>query len=100
MTSTLKIDRQGLVATVTLNRPEVRNAFNEAVIAELTAAFKSLGQDPSLRAIVLAAEGKAFCAGADLNWMKAMAGYSWDENHADAGQLARCCGRSTAARCR
>lgn len=88
MTSTLKIDRQGPVATVTLNRPEVRNAFNEALIAELTAAFADLGQDASLRAIVLAAEGKAFCAGADLNWMKAMAGYSWDENHADAAKLA------------
>lgn len=84
----LKITRRGAVATVTLSRPEVRNAFNEALIAELTAAFKTLGQDPALRAIVLAAEGKAFCAGADLNWMKAMAGYSWDENHADAGRLA------------
>jgi len=84
----LKITRRGAVATVTLNRPEVRNAFNEALIAELTTAFKTLGQDPALRAIVLAAEGKAFCAGADLNWMKAMAGYSWDENHADAGRLA------------
>jgi len=89
--SSLKIERQGPipnVARVTLNRPEVRNAFNEAVIAELTQAFAELGQDPTLRAIVLAAEGKAFCAGADLNWMKAMAGYSWDENHADASRLA------------
>jgi len=89
--NSLKIERQGPipnVARVTLNRPEVRNAFNEAVIAELTQAFAELGQDPTLRAIVLAAEGKAFCAGADLNWMKAMAGYSWDENHADASRLA------------
>ncbi|MFG6442389.1 enoyl-CoA hydratase/isomerase family protein [Roseateles sp. LKC17W] len=76
------------VAHVTLNRPEVRNAFNEGLIAELTAAFTTLGQRPDLRAIVLAAEGKAFCAGADLNWMQAMAGYSWDENHADATRLA------------
>lgn len=87
-TPTLKIERAGHVARVTVDRPEVRNAFNDAVIAELTAAFTELGQDPTLRAIVLAAEGKAFCAGADLNWMKAMAGYSWDENHADAGKLA------------
>jgi methylglutaconyl-CoA hydratase len=87
-TTPLKIERQGAVARITLNRPEVRNAFNEALIAELTEAFKTLGQDPALRAIVLAAEGKAFCAGADLNWMKAMAGYSWDENNADAGRLA------------
>ncbi|MCX2861535.1 enoyl-CoA hydratase/isomerase family protein [Paucibacter sp. PLA-PC-4] len=88
MTNTLHIRREGHVARVTLNRPEVRNAFNELLIAELTAAFAALGQDTTLRAIVLAAEGKAFCAGADLNWMKSMAGFSWDENHADARLLA------------
>lgn len=88
MNSSLKIEREGHIARVILNRPDVRNAFNEDLIAELTAAFRGLGQDPNLRAIVLAAEGKAFCAGADLNWMKAMAGYSWAENHADAGKLA------------
>ena len=88
MTTSLKIEREGHVARITLNRPEVRNAFNDSVIAELTATFSALGQDPTLRAVVLAAEGKAFCAGADLNWMKAMAGYSWDENKADAAKLA------------
>lgn len=86
--ATLKITRDGHVARVTLNRAQVRNAFNDAVIAELTAAFTELSQDPTLRAIVLTAEGKAFCAGADLNWMKAMASYSWEENHADATKLA------------
>ena len=86
--SILTITRTGHTARVTLNRPEVRNAFNETLIAELTEAFTTLGRDPHLRAIVLAAEGKAFCAGADLNWMKAMAGYDWDENHSDAGRLA------------
>lgn len=85
--STLTI-HTGTVARVTLNRPEVRNAFNDAVIAELTAAFTALGQDPQVRAIVLAAEGLAFCAGADLNWMRRMADYSRAENLADAGQLA------------
>lgn len=84
----LHIDATGPIARVTLNRPDVRNAFNEGLIAELTAAFTTIGQRPDLRAIVLAAEGKAFCAGADLNWMKAMAGYSWEENHADATRLA------------
>lgn len=88
MTSPLLITRHGHTARVTLNRPDVRNAFNAELIAELTGAFTTLGQDASLRAIVLAAEGKAFCAGADLNWMKAMAGYSWAENHADATRLA------------
>ncbi|RZI99184.1 MAG: enoyl-CoA hydratase/isomerase family protein [Rubrivivax sp.] len=84
----LHVVLQGAVARVTLNRPEVRNAFNAVLIAEVTQAFTALGQDSTLRAIVLAAEGKAFCAGADLNWMKAMAGYSWEENHADATRLA------------
>ena len=86
--SALTITTAGHIARVTVNRPEVRNAFNEGLIGELTEAFHSLGRDPTLRAIVLAAEGKAFCAGADLNWMKAMAGYDWDENHGDAGRLA------------
>ncbi|MCW5635818.1 MAG: enoyl-CoA hydratase/isomerase family protein [Rubrivivax sp.] len=76
------------VAEVWLNRPDVRNAFNDGVIAELTAAFRTLGADPSLRAIVLAGHGKAFCAGADLGWMKTMAGYSWEQNRADADRLA------------
>jgi methylglutaconyl-CoA hydratase len=86
--SALNIAIAGPVARVTLNRPEVRNAFNEGLIAELAAAFTELGQRTDLRAIVLAAEGKAFCAGADLNWMKAFGRYSWDENHADATRLA------------
>ena len=87
MTS-LSISRVGHCATVTLNRPEVRNAFNDEVIAELTQAFSQLGQDPDVRAIVLAAEGTAFCAGADLHWMRRMADYSQAENLADAAQLA------------
>jgi methylglutaconyl-CoA hydratase len=76
------------VARVWLNRPDVRNAFNDEVIAALTLTFESLSQDKDLRVVVLGAHGKAFCAGADLNWMKAMAGYSWDENRADAQRLA------------
>jgi methylglutaconyl-CoA hydratase len=85
--ATLKIET-GAVATVTLNRPEVRNAFNDDVIAELTQAFTTLGQNPAVRAIVLAADGPAFCAGADLNWMRRMADYTHAENLADAAQLA------------
>lgn len=85
---TLDIQRKGAVARVFLNRPDVRNAFNDGVIAELTAAFRELGQDASLRAIVLGGHGKAFCAGADLSWMKAMAGYSWEQNRDDAQALA------------
>ena len=88
MPDTLDISRHGAVARVMLNRPDVRNAFNDAVIAELTEAFTTLGADTSLRAVVLGGHGKAFCAGADLGWMRAMADYSWDENRADAQKLA------------
>jgi methylglutaconyl-CoA hydratase len=84
----LQINTAGLVATVTLNRPDVRNAFNDEVIFELTTAFQDLGQRDDVRCIVLAAAGTAFCAGADLNWMRRMADYTRDENLADAGQLA------------
>jgi methylglutaconyl-CoA hydratase len=87
--TTLNITRENNVATVTLNRPDVRNAFNELAIAEITRAFARLGTEADLRAIVLAANGAAFCAGADLNWMKKMAGYTRDENRADAMQLAQ-----------
>jgi len=86
--STLDIRIDGPVARVYLNRPEVRNAFNDRVIAELAAAFTRLGADASLRAIVLGGHGKAFCAGADLSWMRAMAGYTWEQNRADAQALA------------
>jgi methylglutaconyl-CoA hydratase len=88
MTTTLDIQRSGAVARVWLNRPDVRNAFNESVIAELTEAFTGFSADASLRAIVLGGHGKAFCAGGDLNWMRAMAGYSWEQNRADAQALA------------
>jgi methylglutaconyl-CoA hydratase len=76
------------VAQITLSRPDVRNAFNDAVIAEITQAFSHLGAQGDVRCIVLAAEGPAFCAGADLNWMRKMADYSRDENVADAAALA------------
>jgi methylglutaconyl-CoA hydratase len=87
--TTLDIRRSSpYVAEVWLNRPDVRNAFNDGVIAELAAAFRSLGGDSQLRAIVLGGRGKAFCAGADLSWMRAMADYTWDQNRADAQALA------------
>lgn len=85
---TITLDRDGPVATITLNRPELRNAFNETAIAELSAAFQRVNEDAQLRVVILAAQGPAFCAGADLNWMKKMAGYSRQQNLADAGQLA------------
>lgn len=83
-----EIDKRG-VARITLTREEVHNAFNEVLIAELTAALDGIGQDERVRAVVLAAQGRSFSAGADLNWMKAMAGYSRSENVDDARRLAR-----------
>jgi methylglutaconyl-CoA hydratase len=84
---TLQFDRG--VETVTLNRPEVRNAFNDEVIAEVAAVFAELGKRNEVRCVVLAGNGAAFCAGADLNWMKRMAGYTRAENLDDAATLAR-----------
>src|SRR3546814_223298 len=83
-----EIDKQG-VARITLTRAEVHNAFNETLIAELTAALDGAAQDPRVRVVVLAAQGPSFSAGADLNWMRAMAGYSRAENLEDARRLAR-----------
>ncbi|MEO6018423.1 MAG: enoyl-CoA hydratase/isomerase family protein [Polaromonas sp.] len=100
----LLIDVTGHVATVTLNRPDVRNAFNDEVILEVTAAFKDLGARDGVRCIVLAANGTAFCAGADLNWMRSMADYTREQNLQDAGRLAEMmrtvyeCPRPTIAR--
>ena len=76
------------VATVTLNRPQIHNAFDETLIARLTSAFVSLDDDPDVRAVVLTGAGRSFCAGADLNWMKRMAAFGRDENLADAHALA------------
>jgi len=83
----VRVDDNG-VASVTLNRPEVHNAFDENVIARLTKELRSLADDEDVRVVVLSARGKSFCAGADVNWMKKMAGYSEEENLADAAALA------------
>jgi len=84
----LRIEQQGPVLHVTLNRPEVRNAFNPLMIAELTAVFSQVEAGGAVRAVVLAGAGESFCAGADLTWMRAMAAYTHEENVADAVRLA------------
>ena len=86
---TLQTDVREGVAYVTMARENVRNAFNETMIAELDAVFAGLGADPSVRAVVLAGQGPVFCAGADLDWMARMAGFTAEENRCDALQLAR-----------
>ncbi|MGH7090105.1 MAG: enoyl-CoA hydratase-related protein, partial [Stellaceae bacterium] len=87
MTALLAIDARG-VATLTLNRPARRNAFDDALIAELSDAFARVAADSAVRALILTGAGAAFSAGGDLNWMRRMAGYGFDENHADAMRLA------------
>lgn len=83
----LDIDADGM-ATVTLNRPELHNAFNETVIADLTRIFAELDGNPAVRGIFITGAGPSFCAGGDLNWMKKFASYSHAENMADAIKLA------------
>jgi methylglutaconyl-CoA hydratase len=84
----LTVEKRGPVAFVWLDRPDVRNAFDDALISLLRENLEALISDPSVRAVVLGGRGSAFCAGADLNWMKRMAGYSYDQNLADAQALA------------
>lgn len=84
---TTQIDQRG-VATVTLNRPERHNAFDEQIIAGLSEAFQQVASDHRIRVMVLAATGKHFSAGADLEWMRRMGNASYDDNLADAEALA------------
>lgn len=89
MSERLLLTAASSVATVTLNRPELHNAFDEALIVELTHAFTRLSADPEIRVIVVTGVGSSFCAGADLDWMRRMAGYSRAENVEDARTLQR-----------
>jgi methylglutaconyl-CoA hydratase len=84
----LTTERQGAVEHLTLNRPDVRNAFNEDVIAELTAWAQAVASDPGVRVVVLGGAGKVFSAGADANWMAKMVGYSHGDNVKDATRMA------------
>jgi methylglutaconyl-CoA hydratase len=84
----LLVDKKDGVARVTLNRPDVRNAFDDQLISALTKVIAEIEKDNTVRAMVLAGAGSAFCAGADLNWMKRMAGYGYEQNVADAQALA------------
>jgi len=89
MYSTLIIENTGKVATIWMNRPEVFNAFNEQLIADLTDACRMLDIDPAVRVVVLAGQGKHFSAGADLNWMRRAAEGSEADNLEDARRFAR-----------
>ena len=82
--------QSGAVARITLTQPEVRNAFSDEVIAEITAAFTDVGRRAGVRAWCWRPRARVL-RGANLNWMRRMADYTRDENIADAGKLARCC---------
>ena len=84
----LLVEKKDGIARVTLNRPELRNAFDDGLIALLQKSFVDIENDKSIRVLILAGNGPAFCAGADLNWMKRMAGYGYAQNLADAQALA------------
>ena len=85
----LKIDIERNLAFVTLDRPDVHNAFNDELVQQITDAFTELGQRGDIRVIILGGNGKSFCAGADLNWMKRMVHYSTEQNIEDARALGR-----------
>lgn len=88
LSAPLDIAHDGAIVRLTLNRPDMRNAFDETLIAALTAAVKQASVDPRVRVLLLTGAGKAFCAGGDLNWMRKMATYSDADNRADAARLA------------
>lgn len=87
MSSSLAIERQGPIGLITMNRPERHNAFDDELVRALTEALRSMEAEDGIRLVVLSGAGKSFSAGADLAWMKRMAGYSKDENQRDAMAL-------------
>ncbi|MEP6898157.1 MAG: enoyl-CoA hydratase/isomerase family protein [Rhodanobacter sp.] len=89
MHETILVTRRGAVATITLNRPQIHNAFDDALIASLTRALEQADADPAVRAVVLTGSGSCFSAGADLNWMRGMADASEQQNREDSLRLAQ-----------
>ncbi len=81
--------QEGDVARVILARPEVRNAFDEELIGELTRVFLDFGSDKETRVVLLSGDGPSFCAGADVSWMRKAGGYTSEQNEEDAGRMAR-----------
>jgi methylglutaconyl-CoA hydratase len=86
--TTIKLEKKDGVATITLTRPEVKNAFNDVMLDELLDVYRKLEADDDARVIVLTGEGNSFCAGADLNYMKHTVNYTFEENFADSMKIA------------
>jgi len=88
--STISFEKHGSVANVTFSRPEVHNAFNSTMLRELLDVFDKISLDKALRVVIVTGEGKSFCAGADLNWMKRVKDYTYEENLKESLELAEC----------
>ncbi len=87
---TIQLEKLNQISTIWLNRPHIHNAFNEVMIQEILDAFNFLSDDPETKVIILRGKGKSFCAGADLNWMKDVAKYSYEQNYAESLNLSKC----------
>ena len=87
--TTIEFEQKAHLGIIWLNRPEIHNAFNEVMIRELIDCFEAVNMKEDIRIVILRGRGKSFCAGADLNWMKKMSGYTFEQNFADALGLAR-----------
>ncbi len=88
--STIRFEKENKVARVTFCRPEIHNAFNSTMISEMTDVFARIEKDDSIRVVLLTGEGKSFCAGADLNWMRGVIKQTFEENLAESLALAEC----------
>ena len=86
--TTIKYEKKGSVARISFCRPEVHNAFNATVIAEMSHLFSEIEKDNNIRVVILTGEGKSFCAGADLNWMREVVKQTFEENLAESNALA------------
>ena len=88
--NTVELAKENNIATLWFNRPEIHNAFNQEMIAEIIQCFEIVNADEEIRAVVIRGKGKSFCAGADLNWMRGVAKFSYQENYEESYQLSRC----------
>lgn len=88
--TTIEIEQKDDIGVVWLNRPEIHNAFNEVMISELIDCFETINEMKDIRVAVLRGKGKSFCAGADLNWMRGVANYSYEQNYKESLNLSKC----------
>lgn len=88
--STIELEINNYLATVWLNRPDIRNALNETMISEIITCFEEINQIKDVRIVLLKGRGKSFCAGADLNWMSGVSKYTYEQNYSESVQLAKC----------